>query len=175
LPTSSWIFAVADADDPLWARSFAFQEAVIPAEEPARELIAPGELGRYLVWLHEKLTELVQVEPQGAEIGTPIKALKRSLSLMLLMGYDDRVDALLERLRLSELSAIVKRIRLEELESMFSDLSGSAPESFRQRLESLREDVRRHRIEDFREALEAARDLSKAMLKVFEADLAAYA
>lgn len=169
LPTTNVILPTTQGEDGEAHQSHAYQEAVIAGGSPVRSLVSPARLGAYLSFLCHHVSQLLEKE----DAKSSVKALKRVLSLLLFLGYDntDRVIALLER---EELSLVVNRTRLEELRKMEPHLPAPLAEKFRpaiRGLESSCVDVAR---DDVEEALEAARAYARATVARITEDLGEY-
>lgn len=173
-PTSSVVLATR-GEDGAAHRSFAYQEAVVAGGHPVRMLVRPDRFGAYVDWLCEQIRYYVEQDIENPFSNFPVKALKRSLSLMLITGYHDDADRIITHLRGSELSTIVKRIRLKELEALSSYIGKPASASLQEKLDMLRAEVKNTTEMDCRQALDHAREVARTSLELVELDIDAYA
>ncbi len=94
-------------------RSFAHQEAVIDRGcGIARTLVSPARLGAYLLFLRNQATDLTH--------SSPVKALKRTLSMCSLFGLQWFCDDALELLDHHAVSVMSRAKRLDELVGLVS-------------------------------------------------------
>lgn len=169
LPTTSVILATNDGEDLAAHQSFAYQEAVILGG-PVRLLHRPDRLGAYVSWLKREVRSILDGGGHYVGMGAPIKALKRCLSLLMMLEQPDEVEDILNELRDSVLGDIVLDARLDELERMKADMA-STPEWLTAEIAALRS--RASFGEDQREAavtraMDAAKDLYEVIETLFE-------
>jgi hypothetical protein len=93
-------------------RSWVYQEAVIGFRKgvPIRSMVRPEEIGNYLNWLRQQISEYADKKPQ--------KAAKRALSLASLMLLLEERDELVEALIAPELSKYVAHSAVEEARTL---------------------------------------------------------
>lgn len=138
LPTTSVVLASASGEDGAANQSFAYQEAVIVGPGPVRDLVRADRLGGYISWLKRQIREHLDAEGDYAGPGAPIKALKRCLSLLLMLERPAEIEDVVNRLQDSVLRDIVLDARVDELERMAADMS-PAPERLTKEIATLRE------------------------------------
>jgi hypothetical protein len=126
LPTTSVVLATEDGEHGAANQSFAYQEAIILGE-PVRMLYRPDRLGAYVSWLKREIEAILAGNSHYDGLGAPIKALKRCLSLLLMLDRTIETEDIINELQDSALSDIVLDARLEELERMAADMT-SAPD-----------------------------------------------
>lgn len=122
LPATSWLLPLgSDREEGNARDSFVYQEAVFSADPP-RALYRPEELLRYLAWLLEQAKSKLAVD--GNVHKDAPKALKRLVSLLLLLDLHDLANEALSGINHPALGALVRRERMNELEAMCESLTG---------------------------------------------------
>lgn len=136
LPTTSLVLPVKeDAEAGNAERSFAYQEAVICQGEPPRTLLRPESMGRYLNWLLEDARKWLSAECGAPKAKRAPKALKRLLSIALLLGETRLVEEVVEGLKLPPLEDVGIMSRADEVKGMLGYISESLMASHVERLE----------------------------------------
>jgi hypothetical protein len=115
-------------------RSHVHQEAVISSAGPPCNLFGIPEISRYLKFLRK---EVGKYSAGGTESGSPdsLKAMKRALSLLLLIGAEqdrnlyDELEGLIEDLGSPAVEGIVVEKRLSELEELARDADAAISQS----------------------------------------------
>ncbi|MCW3101520.1 MAG: hypothetical protein JWL77_7138 [Chthonomonadaceae bacterium] len=121
LPTTSVVLATTSGEDGAADQSFAYQEAVILGLAPVRVLVSAKRLGTYADWLRSEVRKLVEGTHEHQSEQAPIKALKRCLSLLLMLGRFDEAETVLKELANTVLADVVFAVRLDELRQMAND------------------------------------------------------
>ena len=118
--------------------SFAYQEGVFDVSEPCRSLLGIQQFTTYVDWLRTQIEKWLR-DPEPDEIlKAPLKSLKRTLSLMLLLGYEldddssghevpnlagatetrhDRLSFIISSLNDGTLGKVAEMVKLKELAS----------------------------------------------------------
>lgn len=170
LPTTNVILATKSGEDGEAQFSHAYQEAVIFADGPIRQLVSPERLGAYLSFLRGQVSHYASEDDPKATV----KALKRVLSLLLFLGYEG-TDQVIELLKREEFSLVVNGTRLKELRDMECHLSAASLDRFRDAIQALEEDCGGMVTEDLTDALEAAREYTRLTIEAIDQDFAQYA
>jgi hypothetical protein len=111
-------------------RSWVYQEAVIGFRKgvPIRSMVRPEEIGNYLNWLRQQISDHVDEKPQ--------KAAKRALSLASLMLLTEERDELLELLQAPELSKYVAHSALDEATKLLPSSKTANVKKLRSKLDA---------------------------------------
>jgi hypothetical protein len=166
LPTTSLVLATQDGEDVAAGLSYAYQEAVILGPKPVRLLVRPDRIGAYIVFLKRHIRELLDGRDKHAGAGAPIKALKRCLSLLLMVEWPDEVDRLVQKLNDGVLKDVALDARQDELERMAAGLP-ETPTWLSTEVEALR--TRPSSAPDTRSrALKIAADIAEALYERIE-------
>jgi hypothetical protein len=127
MPTTTMILKVEEnMTGEALGRSFVHQEAVISASGPPRNLFAASEIAHYLGFLRDEVSKYA-ASGAGRGSSDSLKAMKRALSLLLLVGADqdddlhEQLEGLIEDLTGPAIEAIVVEKRLEELSELAND------------------------------------------------------
>ncbi|MGF6505891.1 hypothetical protein [Paraburkholderia sp. 32] len=108
--------------------SWQFQEAVIfdDKSKPKRQLFDPAQLGKYIAWLLAQARHYINLSKESSQISTQIslcvKALKRLMSLFLVVELPAHWDQLLKTLQRSEMMHIVLQARANALDELIHPL-----------------------------------------------------
>jgi hypothetical protein len=163
LPTTSIVLLTSTGEDLAASQSFAYQEAVVVGAGPVRGLISPERLGTYVTWLRKEIRSLLDGTHSHRPSDYPIKALKRCLSLLLMIARYEDVNHVLNELSKTALKEIVLDIRLNELRRIASELAEDYDWLLHE-IEALDRGAISISLEDREEALSAAAQLAAALL-----------
>jgi hypothetical protein len=144
LPTSSIVLPTNSSfSDGLLDRSHPYQEAVISVSPLPRNLYTPHELTKYASFLEGEIAHYLKEAQNG---GTKaIKAIKRSLSLLLLIGADHdeelrpELNGLITDLVSPAVVGLVALERIAGLEELIADSSPELRDGLKSQIESLRQ------------------------------------
>ena len=148
LPTTSMILKVEeDLSGPASARSFPHQEAVVcePSIRP-RGIIVPSDIGRYLDFLREQAREYAG-KGEAGDTAAALKALKRALSFLLMIGADQHEELSVELERVvgiltsPTVEGVVMQRRVEELDEMRGRLPPAAGELLDPQISAIRSSI----------------------------------
>ena len=121
LPTTTVVLGTTTGEDGEARQSFAYQEAIVLGNGPCRVLVEPAEIGRYIDWLKGQVRKILD-EPEAYGRGAPVKALKRCLSLLLMLGSENEIETVVSQLEDGILQDVVLDARVAELQRMSKDM-----------------------------------------------------
>lgn len=122
LPTTTLVLKTS-GEDGAAGKSFAYQEAVVGGADPVRALINPERLGAYIWWLKTEAPALLRATEPTLQSKKAVKALKRCLSLYLMVEKPEIADDILSRLGERVVHEVVLGSRLKELKEMAEAMS----------------------------------------------------
>jgi len=123
LPTTSLILPVeGDPEAGNAGRTFTYQEAVICDSAPPRTLLKPESMGHYVNWLIGDAEGWLDEDSPARNSKRGPKALKRLLSVALLLGETALVDEVVTGLQTPVMQDITIKSRVDELKGMMAHL-----------------------------------------------------
>lgn len=140
LPTTTVVLKTTGEDGPA-GKSFAYQEAVVAGAKPVRVLINPERLGAYIWWLKDEPAKLLKADAPPKRAKNTVKALKRCLSLYLMLESPDTVRDIVGQLANKVVDEVVLGARLLELKEM-AEAMDSPPSWMSTAIDDLQDSLR---------------------------------
>lgn len=125
--------------------SHVYQEAVICDRDPPRTLFSQDELSSYLQFLSDEVARYSKQANSHGSAQYALKALKRALSFLLMIGADhdpalrEELDAVVKFLSAPEVAGIVAKVRIDELNEAQSQLAPDQQDRVAIEIEKLNE------------------------------------
>jgi hypothetical protein len=154
MPTTSMILKTRkDFSGPALSRSHVHQEAVVSRGQPPRNVFGPVEISGYLTFLRSEVTKYAEkAEKDGS--AASLKAMKRALSFLLMIGADqnddlrDELEGLISDLVTPAVGGIVVEQRIEELDTLEQDAAVEVRPSLRQEIAAIRSEFQHYMLEE---------------------------
>jgi hypothetical protein len=144
IPASCVTLRVSETySGPALGYSFVYQEAVLAPDGPPRQLFHRQELGEYLRFLERQVALYRHELDVEASLKNALKALKRALSLLLIIGAEQdealrlKLEELIGFLQQEAVAGAVGRQRIEDLELMTPYLDPAYEPVFQKELQRL--------------------------------------
>lgn len=118
-------------------RSFAYQEVTVgplSTETSFRDLDV-FEFGRYASWLQDEVDMYIKKADQSEELRhLALKALKRALSWFLIVGLEEEVESIIDKLKAERLEELAAIYRLAEVMRLTGQMAADKPTEDKDRL-----------------------------------------